>query len=114
MAGGLINIVSYGSQDLYLTGAPEISYFKTSYRRYTNFAMESFDIPFDDDFNFDKENTLTVPRLGDLIHKSCLKITLPETSFERIVYVSDINNANNSAFIIKFNFLIPMIIQNVK
>ena len=39
--GTLLQIVAYGSQDIYLTGNPQITYFKAVYKRYTNFAIES-------------------------------------------------------------------------
>jgi len=83
MAGGLINIATYGSQDLYLTGTPEITYFKIVYRRHTNYAMESIRLKFDDSPDFDKFSTLTFPKVGDLIHKMYLEIVLPEISFKR-------------------------------
>lgn len=83
MPGGLINIVSYGSQDLFLTGAPEITYFKVVYRRYTNFSIESIRLKFDDDVSFNKYSTLVFPKTGDLLHKMSLEIIIPEISFRR-------------------------------
>lgn len=77
MAGGLINLATYGAQDLYLTGTPEITFFKVVYRRHTNFAMESIEINFDDTFGFDKESNVVIPTIGDLIHKIYLKVKLP-------------------------------------
>ena len=47
MPGGLIQIVAYGAQDLYLTGIPEITFFKFIYKRYTNFAIEFIELDFD-------------------------------------------------------------------
>ena len=41
MPGAISQLVSYGAQDVYLTGNPQITFFKAIYRRYTNFAMES-------------------------------------------------------------------------
>ena len=41
MGGGLIQLVAYGAQDMYLTGNPQITFFKVVYRRHTNFAIES-------------------------------------------------------------------------
>ena len=41
MAGALMQLVAYGAQDVYLTGNPQITFFKVVYRRHTNFAMES-------------------------------------------------------------------------
>ena len=43
MGGGLMQLVAYGAQDVFLTGKPEISFFKVVYRRHTNFAMESIE-----------------------------------------------------------------------
>ncbi|MAF14084.1 MAG: hypothetical protein CMI53_04315 [Parcubacteria group bacterium] len=40
MGGGLMQLVAYGAQDIYLTGNPQITFFKVVYRRHTNFAME--------------------------------------------------------------------------
>lgn len=39
-AGGLQQLVNYGGQDIYLTGEPQVTHFKTVYRRSTSFAME--------------------------------------------------------------------------
>ena len=41
MAGGLMQLVAYGTQDMYLTGNPQVTFFKAVFRRYTNFSMES-------------------------------------------------------------------------
>ena len=41
MGGGLLQLVAYGAQDMYLTGNPQITFFKVVYRRHTNFAIES-------------------------------------------------------------------------
>jgi hypothetical protein len=80
MGGGLINIISYGSDDLYLTGAPQITFYKMAYRRYTNFAMESVYLDFDEDMDFDRELELIPPRVGDLLHKAYLHVRIPEFS----------------------------------
>lgn len=77
MVGGLINVVSYVSSDLYLTGAPQITFYKMVYRRYTNFAMESVVQEFDNDIEFNREAELIPERVGDLIHKGYLRIKIP-------------------------------------
>ena len=43
MAGGLMQLVAYGAQDVYLTGNPQITFWKVTYRRHTNFAMEAIE-----------------------------------------------------------------------
>ena len=83
MPGSLINISAWGGQDLYLTGTPEITYFKLVYRRHTNFSMESVKLNFDDYVDFDKLATLTFPKSADLIHKMYLEVVLPEIYFQR-------------------------------
>jgi hypothetical protein len=81
MPGGLLNILCYGCNDLYLTGAPQITFFKTAYRRYTNFAIESVEIKPNTNTNFGQEVSFLIDRNGDLISKTYLKIDLPQTFF---------------------------------
>jgi hypothetical protein len=81
MTGGLLNIISYGSNDLYLTGAPQVTFFKTVYRRYTNFAVESIEVNPNTNTNFNEEFQVIIPRYGDLLSKTYLKIDLPEVYF---------------------------------
>jgi hypothetical protein len=81
MPGGLLNILCYGCNDLYLTGAPQITFFKTAYRRYTNFAIESVEVKPNTNTNFGEEVSFLVDRNGDLISKTYLKIDLPQTYF---------------------------------
>ena len=90
MPGGLIQIVTYGSQDLFLTGTPEITFFKVVYRRHTNFAMESIRVDFNDPVGFGRTSSITIPKIGDLMHKTYLEITLPQINFKR----SDASNNN--------------------
>jgi hypothetical protein len=52
MPGGLIQIANYGSQDLTLTGNPQITYFKIVFRRYTNFVIRTDEVPFENTVYF--------------------------------------------------------------
>lgn len=83
MGGGLINIITSHNTDIFLTGDPQITFYKMVYRRYTNFAMESVYVHFTDNIQFNHENELIPPRIGDLIHKSYLHITLPEINITK-------------------------------
>ncbi len=74
MAGGLLQIIAYGAQDMYLTNDPQITFFKTVYRRYTNFSIESFEHTIQDNPNFGTKNTIIIPRNGDLVSKMYLKV----------------------------------------
>jgi len=72
-----MQLVAYGAQDVYLTGNPQITFFKVVYRRHTNFAMESIENPFNGAPNFGKKVTCTIQRNGDLIYRMYLQATLP-------------------------------------
>ena len=76
--GGLMQLVAYGAQDVYLTGNPQITFFKVVYRRHTNFAMESIENPFNGSPGFGKQVTVTIQRNGDLIYRMYLQATLPK------------------------------------
>ena len=54
MSGGLMQLVAYGAQDVYLTGSPQISFFKSAYRRHTNFAMQMCKVTAQGAVGFDK------------------------------------------------------------
>ena len=80
--GGLMQLVAYGAQDVYLTGNPQITFFKVVYRRHTNFAMESIENPFNGAPGFGKKVTCTIQRNGDLIHRMYLQATLPQVTLQ--------------------------------
>jgi hypothetical protein len=72
MGGGLLQLVAYGAQDVYLTGNPQITFFKVVYRRHTNFAIESIQQTFSGSVGFGQRVTATVSRNGDLISRAYL------------------------------------------
>lgn len=76
--GGLLQLVATGKQDLFLTGNPQMSFFKMVYRRHTNFATESQPMYFDGTPNFGQRITCLIPRRGDLLGKVYLDVTLPQ------------------------------------
>ena len=78
MGGGLMQLVAYGAQDVYLTGNPQITFWKVSYRRHTNFAMESIEQTFNGQADFGRRVTCTISRNGDLAYRTYLQVTLPE------------------------------------
>ena len=80
MGGGLMQLVAYGAQDVYLTGNPQITFWKVVYRRHTNFAMESIEQTFNGQVDFGRKVTCTISRNGDLIHRVYLQVTLPEVT----------------------------------
>jgi len=78
MGGGLMQLVAYGAQDVYLTGNPQITFWKVTYRRYTNFAIESIEQTFNGQADFGRRVTCVISRNGDLAYRTYLQITLPE------------------------------------
>lgn len=78
MTGGLIQLVAYGIQDMYLTKDPQITFFKTVYRRHTNFSIEVIPQPFIHKAEFGKKITCTISKSGDLLEKLYLVVTLPK------------------------------------
>lgn len=106
MPGGIIELNTNGlSQDtLYLSGTPEITFFKTVYRRYTNFAIESIPINFEDPVEFGGLNTVKILQTGDLMHNVYLQVTLPQINLYRnklpdptdfqIAYANTVSNYN--------------------
>ena len=77
MGGGLMQLVAYGSQDIYLTGNPQITFFKVVYRRHTNFSVEPIQQVFNGVANWGKSVSATISRNGDLLHRMYITITLP-------------------------------------
>ena len=80
MGGGLMQLVAYGAQDIYLTGNPQITFFKVVYRRHTNFAMESIHQTFNGAVNFGSKVSCTISRNGDLVSRMYLEVLMK--SFE--------------------------------
>jgi hypothetical protein len=74
MGGGLLQLVAYGAQDVYLTGNPQITFFKVVYRRHTNFALESIQQTFNGTVGYGSRVTSTIARNGDLISRAYLVI----------------------------------------
>jgi len=85
-----MQIVAYGAQDLFLTGTPEITYWKVSYRRHTNFAMESIEQTFQGQADFGRRVSAVLSRNGDLAYRTYLQVTLPEIN-------QQLNTASNGS-----------------
>ena len=79
MGGGLMQLVAYGAQDVYLTGNPQITFFKVVYRRHTNFACEAIEQTFNGTPAYGGKATVQITRNGDLVTKMWLHTTLTST-----------------------------------
>ena len=87
-----MQLVAYGAQDVYLTGNPQITFFKVVYRRHTNFACESIEQTFNGSVGFNRKVTATISRNGDLITNCWVEADLP-TLTEHHGYVSSVGHA---------------------
>ena len=76
MGGGLMQLVAYGAQDVYLTGQPQITFFKVVYRRHTNFSVEPIQQTFQGAAEFGRTVTCNINRNGDLVTHMYLVATL--------------------------------------
>eukprot|EP00798_Chlamydomonas_sp_ICE-L_P029887 gene29887-biopygen11627 len=80
MAGGLMQLVAFGAQDVYLSSNPQVTFFKVVHRRHTSFAMESIEQVFNGSADFGRKVTANISRNGVLIHKAYLRVELPAIS----------------------------------
>ena len=101
-----MQLVAYGAQDIYLTGNPQITFFKVVYRRHTNFSIESIEQTFNGTADFGKKVSCTISRNGDLLHRVYLQTTLPQQQFNfaagNLTYVNDTSNTDLKAGIVRW------------
>ena len=95
MGGGLMQLVAYGAQDVYLSGSPQITFFKVVYRRHTNFAVEPIQQTWNGSADFGKTVQCNINRNGDLITNMYLAVTLNEVAAGSVSwgYVARLGNA---------------------
>ena len=79
MSGGIMQLVAYGAQDIYLTGNPQITFFKIVYKRHTNFAIEAIEQTVSGNSSFGSTLTSTIAKNGDLITKMYIKCSVSLT-----------------------------------
>lgn len=81
MPGGLMQLVAYGSEDLYLTGNPQFTYWRLVYKRYSNYSSEYVPQYFTISPTFSPvlktQMTCKIERVGDLLHDCYFVIDLP-------------------------------------
>ena len=86
MAGGLLQLVAYGAQDIYISGNPQITFWKILYKRHTNFAMESIEVTFNGQADFNKRVTAVINRNADLMFRTYVQVVLPEVNLAQTTY----------------------------
>lgn len=93
--GGLMQLVAYGMQDIYLTGNSQITFFKNLYRRHTNFSCEAVEQTFQSNSrSFGNKLVAVISRNGDLLHRLWLEVSLEGTGEDaKVEYVSALGHA---------------------
>ena len=80
MAGGLMQLVAYGAQDVYLTGNPEVTFYQAKYKRHTNFAMENIEQTVNGTAANSGRVSVTVARNGDLVGDMYIELESDEAT----------------------------------
>lgn len=80
MAGGLIQLVTSGHQDVALTYNPEITFFKKVYRRHTNFSLELKEIYTEQQPNYGEKVSFVLSN-GDLVHRCFIQVDITSLVF---------------------------------
>ena len=78
MGGGLLQLVAYGAQDAYLSGNPQITFWKGLFKRHTNFAMEPFRVNFSGQPNWGTKQSAVIGRHADLLYSTYVEVILPD------------------------------------
>ena len=90
MAGGLMQLVAYGAQDVYLTGNPKVTFFQAVYRRHTNFAMENIEQTVNGTASDSGRVSVTVARNGDLVNDMYIELK-SKSGISTVAGVTDTN-----------------------
>ena len=94
MPTGVIDLVAYGTFDTHLTANPQITFFRTVYRRHTNFAVESIEQTFTQYPQFGKKTSITLTKNADLVSNMYALVTLPPLNTEDPpYYIYGVGNA---------------------
>jgi hypothetical protein len=96
MTGGLLQLVTSGQQDIYLTINPEITFFKKAYSRHTNFSTEIIQIFPDQQAEYDQEITFILNNKGDGIFRCYIEIDLPILAFSDNTIDNSVYSNNKS------------------
>jgi hypothetical protein len=77
-----MQLVSYGAQDIYISGNPQITFWKVLYKRHTNFAMEAIEVTFNGQADFGRRVQAVISRNADLMYRTYVQVTLPQVSLQ--------------------------------
>jgi len=100
MGGGLLQLVAYGAQDAYISGNPQITFWKGLFKRHTNFAMEPFRINFSGQIQWGTKQTALIGRHADLLFSTYVEVVLPRRTAGGVDY-----HWNNEEQLLGYNLI---------
>ena len=104
MPGGLLNIISYGSENLIINGNPSKTFFKQIYKKHTNFGLQRFRIDFEGQrvLNYDSPSQFKfkIPKYAELLWDTYIVVQLP--NIYSSLYVYDCSGNDNPKY---YNYL---------
>lgn len=123
MPGGILNLISYGNQNIILNSNPTKSFFKAAYMKYTNFGLQRFRVNYEGQRNLDTINdtqyTFKIPRYGDLVMDTYLVVSLPHiwSSVYKVTNVDEFGNKKYTYIPYEFKWVEELgthIIKNIR
>ena len=102
MGGGLLQLVAYGAQDAYISGNPQITFWKGLFKRHTNFAMEPFRVNFSGQIQWGTKQTALIGRHADLLYSTYVEVALPKQTANGEDYYWNNNNDSLGFHLIRY------------
>jgi len=109
-----MQLVSYGAQDIYISGNPQITFWKVLYKRHTNFAVESIEVTFNGQADFNKRVTAIINRNADLMYKTYIQVVLPQITLSTASGASSIGSTDSTQGFRWLNFIGHRLIKQVE
>jgi hypothetical protein len=88
MGGGLLQLVAYGAQDAYLSGNPQITFWRGLFKRHTNFAMEPFRVNLTGQATWGTKHSAILGRHADLVGPAYIEVELKSAGEDTLIYPS--------------------------
>ncbi len=73
----LMQLAAYGEQDLYLTDNPQFTFWKSIYKKHSNFSIESLPQTLVGLANFGTKISAIISKEGDLMWRTYVQVTIP-------------------------------------
>lgn len=109
MSGGILQLIATGVADIYLTGNPQITWFKIIYRRHTQFSMDDILMRVDANFQFGSTYYIKIPSFADRLNRVTLIVDIDQP----IIKKCSIQNINDVIAKYDIEYKVPAVIDNL-